>query len=325
MCLVGRLLNDGLQEIAEYEGVFVAGSPARTYVFGSYIDEPLVMVSGGVKTYYHTNNLYSVAALTDAAGAVVERMTYDPYGKVTILAADGTTVLAVSNVGNPWTFTGRRLDGETGLMYYRARMYSVELGRFIGRDPIVAIEEHIGIGVNRLALRVGLQPIREFNDQSWYGYSEMNEFVIRIRIPNSQDRYRFADYNLYSYGGNAPTIRIDPSGTIAPIIVCCVLGGILWLTGCGDSGPKPLWTCKVNGSKGGTIGLTAAAECNISCTDGVKKHHPWHGYIPFIDPGSGWMPAPVNTGETPAAACLRYSKGVAAGLNNGSISPNDEP
>jgi len=33
-------------------------------------------------------------------------------------------------------FTGRRFDDETGLYYYRARMYHPELGRFIQPDPI---------------------------------------------------------------------------------------------------------------------------------------------------------------------------------------------
>ena len=33
-------------------------------------------------------------------------------------------------------FTGRYLDKETGLYYFRARYYSGSLGRFIGRDPI---------------------------------------------------------------------------------------------------------------------------------------------------------------------------------------------
>lgn len=61
---------------------------------------------------------------------------YDPYGKVTVLAADGTTVRAASSYGNSLTFTGRRLDSETGLYYFRARYYSSELGRFIGRDPL---------------------------------------------------------------------------------------------------------------------------------------------------------------------------------------------
>jgi RHS repeat-associated protein len=39
-------------------------------------------------------------------------------------------------VGNPYFFTGRRLDFETGLYYYRARMYSANLGRFLQTDPI---------------------------------------------------------------------------------------------------------------------------------------------------------------------------------------------
>lgn len=33
-------------------------------------------------------------------------------------------------------FTGRRLDTETGLHYYRYRYYSADLGRFISTDPI---------------------------------------------------------------------------------------------------------------------------------------------------------------------------------------------
>ena len=59
----------------------------------------------------------------------------DPYGKVTVLAADGVTVRAESAYGNPWAFTGRRLDQETGLMQFRMRNYDVDLGRFVSRDP----------------------------------------------------------------------------------------------------------------------------------------------------------------------------------------------
>ena len=41
---------------------------------------------------------------------------------------------------NPFTYTGRRLDSETGLYYYRARYYDAQLGRFISRDPIGYID-----------------------------------------------------------------------------------------------------------------------------------------------------------------------------------------
>jgi RHS repeat-associated protein len=62
---------------------------------------------------------------------------FDPYGRVTVLDGNGTPrTVNESLYGNPWTFTGRRLDQETGLMYYRNRMYETGLGRFCQRDPI---------------------------------------------------------------------------------------------------------------------------------------------------------------------------------------------
>ncbi len=39
-------------------------------------------------------------------------------------------------------FTGRYLDKETGLYYFRARYYSGTLGRFIGRDPLGYVDGH---------------------------------------------------------------------------------------------------------------------------------------------------------------------------------------
>jgi RHS repeat-associated protein len=54
-----------------------------------------------------------------------------------VLDGNGTPrTVNESLYGNPWTFTGRRLDGETGLMYFRNRMYETGLGRFCQRDPI---------------------------------------------------------------------------------------------------------------------------------------------------------------------------------------------
>jgi RHS repeat-associated protein len=125
-------VSDGMQKICGYEN----GTLARAYAYGSYIDEPLVMVSGVNKYYYHSNNLYSVAALTDAAGAVIERYKYDPYGKATILAADGATTRTASIVNNPFMYDGYYHDTETGLEFVNARYYSSDLGRFIARDPI---------------------------------------------------------------------------------------------------------------------------------------------------------------------------------------------
>jgi len=64
----------------------------------------------------------------------LERYTYTPYGAVTRYA--GNWGEHTTDYQNPYLYTGRRLDAETGLYYYFARYYHAQLGRFINRDPI---------------------------------------------------------------------------------------------------------------------------------------------------------------------------------------------
>lgn len=125
-------IYDGNQVVREYTLGF---QHVATYLAGNYIDEPLVRI-GKSTHYYHTNGLYSPALLTDGTGAVVERYAYDAYGEGTTYDALWADPLAASRVGNPYLFTGRRLDPETGLLYFRARMYSPLQGRFVSRDPL---------------------------------------------------------------------------------------------------------------------------------------------------------------------------------------------
>ncbi len=120
---------------------------------GPAIDRPIAMLdySGGseVLEFFHADKRGSVIAMGDAAGTRVEGpFVYGPYGS-------GAPV-----GGEPYKYTGRRLDAETGLYYYRARYYSPSLGRFLQTDPI--------------------------------GYGD--------------------DLNMYTYVGNDPTDRTDPTG-----------------------------------------------------------------------------------------------------------------
>lgn len=107
-------------------------------VYSSYVDEVVAyrQVAGGVvgQFYSHYNSLYSVAALMDVSGAVMERHSYSAYGSQTITSPGGA-LRSKSAVGFDRAFTGYIKDEETGLLHARNRMYSSSLGRYMARDP----------------------------------------------------------------------------------------------------------------------------------------------------------------------------------------------
>lgn len=105
----------------------VTGNAEREYVWGSDIDELVVEAIGTDLYHVHNDSMGSPVLLTDSDGDDVERYDYNPFGKCDVTGG---------SLGSPYRFTGRRLDVETGLYYFRARHYSDEMGRFLSRDPI---------------------------------------------------------------------------------------------------------------------------------------------------------------------------------------------
>jgi len=85
-------------------------------------------VDNDAEYYYHYDGLGSVVALSDSAGDTVQTYGYSVYGQVAASDPDFLT--------NPYMFTGRRFDFETGLYYYRARYYNPYIGRFLQTDPV---------------------------------------------------------------------------------------------------------------------------------------------------------------------------------------------
>ncbi|OXU14830.1 RHS repeat-associated core domain-containing protein [Sedimentisphaera salicampi] len=89
---------------------------------------------------YFAGELGSVAAVySTEPNGIAERYSYDAYGSVSITDPNGQP-LDESAVGNPYMFTGRRYDSESGLYYYRARFYNPKLGIFMSRDPLGYID-----------------------------------------------------------------------------------------------------------------------------------------------------------------------------------------
>lgn len=125
---------DGNEIIEEYNS---SNSLQADYVMGSRIDEPLTMTRSSTTYYYNTDGLGSVRQVLNSSGTIVESYDYDPYGNVTIYNSSLTDITSSgSGIDNPYMFTGRRFDEETGIYHYRARQYDPAIGRFLQRDPL---------------------------------------------------------------------------------------------------------------------------------------------------------------------------------------------
>jgi RHS repeat-associated protein len=83
---------------------------------------------------YKQDHHGNVVALLSWSG-VVEKYTYDAFGKATVTDAAGS-LRGGSWYGNRFMFTGREWIAELGIYDYRNRMYHPALGRFLQVDPL---------------------------------------------------------------------------------------------------------------------------------------------------------------------------------------------
>jgi RHS repeat-associated protein len=116
-------LYDAFRVIQEADG---SGNVAAGYTQGPAIDEPFAESRTGTVSYYHADGLGSITSLTNSSGAIAATYTYDGFGK--LAASTGSRP-------NPFQFTARESDSETGLDYYRARYFDPNVGRFVSEDP----------------------------------------------------------------------------------------------------------------------------------------------------------------------------------------------
>lgn len=126
---VERSLNSGAFTKFTYDGqdVLVDDDSALgtvKYINGLGIDNKLRQKVNGQAQYFLADHLGSTNGLFDGSGGVVSQTDYDAFGNQTGV------------LNTRYGFTGRERDDFTGLMHYRARQYSPELGRFISEDPI---------------------------------------------------------------------------------------------------------------------------------------------------------------------------------------------
>lgn len=117
---------DGARLISELDPW---GTPLRRYVHGPGVDNPIVWYEGNAinsstRRFLMADERGSIISVTDSTGATIAINSYDEYG-----------IPAAGNIGR-FGYTGQTWLPEIGLWYYKARMYSPTLGRFMQTDPI---------------------------------------------------------------------------------------------------------------------------------------------------------------------------------------------
>ena len=117
-------LYGGVNSIQELDN---AGNVVARYARTRNVDEALGEWRSGTASYYQQDGLDSITSLSNATGSVASTYSYDSYGRV--LSSTGSLT-------NPFQYTGREFDSETGIYYYRARYFDPAAGRFLSQDPI---------------------------------------------------------------------------------------------------------------------------------------------------------------------------------------------
>lgn len=121
-----RFLYDGAEMIGEFDGT---NAVQRRYVHGPGTDNPVVWYEGSTidnttRRFMIADERGSIVSVTDSAGATLHINAYDEYG-----------IPAPGNLGR-FGYTGQAWLPELGMWYYKARIYSPTLGRFLQTDPI---------------------------------------------------------------------------------------------------------------------------------------------------------------------------------------------
>jgi RHS repeat-associated protein len=155
-----RFAYDGSALIAEYNG---SNAMLRRYVHGPGADEPLVWYEGSGtsdRRFLHSDERGSVVAVTNSSGTTLNVNGYDEHG-----------IPSSGNAGR-FQYTGQTWLPELGMYYYKARIYSPTLGRFLQPDPI-----GYGDGMNMYAY-VGGDPVNASDPTGTMTYDDNQAYFV---------------------------------------------------------------------------------------------------------------------------------------------------
>ena len=199
-----RFLYNGWNLLAEYSlnASLSTLTLVRSYTWGLDIARTL-SEAGGVgavlqiadhpsgKTYFpaYDGNGNVTALVNSSTGTVAAAYEYSPFGEQ--LRADAPDSVVADQ---PFRFSTKYTDSETGLVYYGRRYYEPKQGRFVGRDPI---EEQGGINLYGFCGNNGVNRWDVLGMLAGYDLITGTDGTFTVRIYNETDAGR--DYSGERY------------------------------------------------------------------------------------------------------------------------------
>jgi RHS repeat-associated protein len=222
---IERYIYDG-EDIALV--VTVQGTLIERYLYGDSTDNVLAVERDGTISWSLADRQGSIVDLVDEGGTVLNHFVYDSFGSRT----------AATGVEFRYGYTGRELDRETGLYYYRARYYEPTTGRFISEDPMgfgagdTNLYRYVGNNATNFTDPTGMtisgwgEDLLNGVDSLVAGFANVVTFgltnKIREVLPNGAGKIAKLNqegllYNIGSGLGIAATLALNPSGAGAAV------------------------------------------------------------------------------------------------------------
>ena len=152
-----------------YERVTASGTTQHKLYIGDYA---LVTQNGSTSTvnYLLRDHLGSLTAVLDKAGNVLEKLSYDAWGKRRNLNGSGIN-LSVLNAFKPQFsergYTAHKHVDSMGLIHMNGRVYDPVIARFLSADPIIQAPSNLQ-SLNRYSYVIN-NPL-SYTDPSGYGW-----------------------------------------------------------------------------------------------------------------------------------------------------------
>jgi RHS repeat-associated protein len=178
------------------------GNLLTKFAQGQNIDEPLAESVGGAIYDYEQDGLGSATSLTNSSGALALSYTYDSFGKISN---------SQGSVSNPFRYTGRDFDSETGLYYYRARYYDPITGRFASEDPVGFrgggdFYKYVANNPTNLADPMGFKPSK------WKDYYDCLQICLHDTLSCNFNEFK---KNLKQTAAGGPIVGVGVCGMVS--------------------------------------------------------------------------------------------------------------